>query len=54
MTNQLFPDQQDRISEQMRLARLFDGAHFWNTATAVRGLYTVTRWDRLRLRLSTH
>lgn len=50
----LFPDQSDRISEQMRLARLFDGRHFWNTATEVRGLYTVTRWARLRMRLTTH
>jgi hypothetical protein len=40
-----FPDQQTRVSETMRIARLFDGHYCWNTATSVARLYEpATRW----------
>lgn len=46
--NRAFPDQQERLAHEMRLARIFDGPHFWNTADAVKGLY---RPESLRVRL---
>lgn len=48
MNTRLFPDQQERISHEMSLARVFDGDHFWNTASAVRDLYVV---DSLPIRI---
>lgn len=36
---------QERISHEMRLARQFDGPHYWNTAAAVARLYrSESRW----------